>query len=676
MKKSSALNRSSGKSLKVFMLGILIPVILLGQAASGNRAIINISDYGESVIKNDLINGYSTAQQLLDEYFYGIEYRMTTMSMTGIIQRENKTGSYESTMGILSGLKGATDVITGTVFRSENGDNLIVPNVDYKSKGMDSVIEDEYYEKAKENESVWIGPYTDKLTGETTLSEYRRVEDENGNIIGVIGMNINYHDISQYFSEREFSSSGYSLMLLHDGTILSDRMDMDKVYQKTDNQELLKIAAKTGDEEGVITINGGEYYYKAGDVPRTEWRVISLISMNEHETVTMKSIRMQLTITVAVVLFSIVLVWLLVGRITKRLYRIRNAMNNVGNGDLTGILSVKKSRSGKMDELEVISDSYNKMVTDFRTALSDTKKIMNELLNKSNTLKEASEMINQSSSSISKTMQEVSTVSDEQAKATSIVVGETDELAENIESISNLLNEMQSSCTELEKNAGEGLGIVENLVSSSRDTLEVTDQITVSINNVDTSSRQIDDIVALINSISDQTNLLALNASIEAARAGEAGKGFSVVANEIRNLAEQSKDATLNIRSIIQTMQDKISETVSAVSNVNEVMNTQSNNVKDTETSFHNIYSSVDRLNSMINEVEGRNSEMVNKKENIRNSMTDLAAGVEETSASTHEVNNNTKQQASVTSRLMVLSEDILESSGSLSEKLDRFRCE
>lgn len=110
-------------------------------------------------------------------------FRMTTMSMTGIIQEEVKTGDYMATVGLLRGLKGANDLIKATVFRSETGDNLIVPDtVNYRSQGMNSVIEDEYYELGKENESIWVGPYEDKLTNIIVLSEYRSVTDENGQL--------------------------------------------------------------------------------------------------------------------------------------------------------------------------------------------------------------------------------------------------------------------------------------------------------------------------------------------------------------------------------------------------------------------------------------------------------------------------------------------------------------
>lgn len=634
-------------------------------------------DYvSNSVIKTDLGNGYAAAFQAFDSYFWGIEYRMTTMSITGIIQKEFKTGEFEGTEGLLYGLKGANDLITGTVFRSENDDNVVVAaDKNYKSKGMSSVIEDEYYELAKEKESIWVGSYEDKLSGKTVLSEYRSVTDDNGKVIGVIGMNIDFTDMSKYCAERVFSATGYTLMLKPDGTILSDVQDMNRVFTTTDDPQLLEIAAQTGEAEGSIQINGGTYFYKACTIERTGWRMISLISADEHTDVTTKSMMVQLVIMAIVIILSIICVWLIIGNITKRLYQIKMAINSAGDGKLTDEVRLKSDDAKKMDELDIIGDSYNRMIQDFNVAIRDTKDTLEQLVEKNNMLNESFEQLNSSSADIKNTMQEVAMVSEEQARSTTTVVGETTELSNNIEAVSDYVLTMKDSCGALKDKTQFGLEIVNNLVSSSDDTIRVTEEITSSINNVDSSSKEIEDIIGLINSISDQTNLLALNASIEAARAGEAGKGFAVVADEIRNLAEQSQGATANIRNIIQTMQMKIKDTVEAVTNVNKVMATQNKNVKETEESFNNIFNGVDSLDTLLTEVEEKNATMVQKKEVIFSSMTNLSAGIEETSASTLEVTNNTQHQADIITQLITLTDEIMECSNQLNEKLNHFIC-
>ena len=620
--------------------------------------------------------GYQKAIQSLENYFWGIEYRMTTMSKTGIIQRELETGDFTNTLGILSGLKGANDIITGTVFRSEKGDNISVPTVKYKQLGMSSIIEDEYYELAKEMESVWVGPYVDKLTGEITLSQYRTVCDDEGKILGVIGMNINFIDISDYFNQNLFSSTGYSMLLKPDGTILSNYADKESVHTITENQELLKIASQTEETEGTISINKGTYLYKAYTVPRTGWRMVSLISSDEYEDVTTRGIFSQVVITIIVIFVMIIGVWLVIDNITKRLYQIKKAMNLAGSGQINSTVKLKNKDEKKMDELDIIGDSFNRMTQDFALTLGDTKSTLAQLLDKNNELKDSFHQLNQSAANISETMEQVAAVSEEQAESTTEIVEKTKELSDHIESVSTLVDQMEASCGTLKNKTNSGLDIVNSLVDSSSETIRATAEITTSINNVDMSSREIQDIISLINSISDQTNLLALNASIEAARAGDAGRGFAVVADEIRNLAEQSQSATSNIRDIIQSMQDKIQDTVNAVADVNEAMEVQSRNVTSTETSFHALYADVDSLHQLLHEVEQKNHEMVEQKETIFNAIHELSSGVQETSASTYEVTNTTSKQVKITDNLMNLSEEIVACSNQLEEKLEHFQCD
>ena len=675
-KNEKILNPESGKSLKFKMLCVLIPVILIGQIALSFIGIKNISDYGKTVIKTDLNNGYNNALQSLDEYFWSIEYRMSTMEKTNIFQNSLKTKDYTSCMGILTGLKGANKVITSTVFKS--GDtNLIISDVYYNASGLTTVIPDEYYKKALESEedAIWIGPYTDPLTNQMTLSIFRKIKDGN-TVVGVLGMNVAYEDMSVYFSERKFSKTGYSILLSKDGTILSDSKDMSQVYSKSKNEDILNIISQSGETEGEITLDNLKYYYKSSDVPRTDWRMISLISTTEHKDVTEATRIVQITIMVIMTVISIGVILFLVNGITKKLSLIKNAMSKAGTGDLTSKVEVKKESENKSDELESISHSYNKMIDDFAVAIKDTKNTLNSLAERNDKLNTSFGEFKSSANQIALTMEEVASVSNEQAKETDTVVKETDELSTIIEEVSNSLINMKDSCSVLEEKTKFGLKTVNNLVESSNTAVKVTDEINKSIENVSKSSKEIENIVTLITDISEQTNLLALNAAIEAARVGENGKGFAVVADEIRKLAEQSQEATSNIQSIISTMQDKINDTVNSVADVNNVINTQGANVKETENSFDVIFDGVSSLNELLETVSTLNNNMINKKEIILNSMSSLSAGVEETSASTEEITSYTQQQLNITNTLNALSQEIVDYSNNLAEKLNQFKHE
>src|SRR5207249_7812791 len=97
----------------------------------------------------------------------------------------------------------------------------------------------------------------------------------------------------------------------------------------------------------------------------------------------------------------------------------------------------------------------------------------------------------------------------------------------------------------------EGHQIVDSIVQAMAVIKERVETISSDIRTLSQQTQQIGEITALVNDLADQSNLLALNAAIEAARAGEHGKGFSVVAQEVRRLAEQSKQATAQVRALL-----------------------------------------------------------------------------------------------------------------------------
>ena len=668
MEKNKNFRINNLKSFKLKILSILLPLIIIGQVSVGSVAIRSVKNFGNSILQKDLTNGQNSSLRSLDDYFWGIEYRMDTMGKTGIFQSDMEKNDFTSSIKMLEGLKGANDVITSTVYRA--GDtNLIVPSIDYKSKGQEAVITDDVYKDALNQETLWVGPYEDKLSGNTTLSVYKQVKTGD-TVVGIIGMNINFDDISSYLSERVFSKTGYSILLTNDGTILSNKADMSTVHKKTDNKEFLSAIGISGKSEGETEISGDSYLYEADDVPRTTWKVISVIDKDEHQEELRAVIIKQSVILAIVILISIVLVSYVADYVSKRLKNIMQAMDKAGNGDLTSkVESIENN-----DELGAIAHSYNKMIDDFSVMIKDTKNSINMLNEKNDLLNESFGELKDHSNQISSTMMQIASVSNEQAKGSDLVVRETENLSDIIEEVSHSLSDMELSCESLEKISKSGIDTINKLVEGSRNTVKATEEINDSVNNVSESSKEIENIIVLINEISEQTNLLALNAAIEAARVGEKGKGFAVVAEEIGKLAEESKKSTNNIQKIISTMQEKITDTVENINNVNNVISNQNDNVKNTEGSFTDIFEKVLNLNDSVRVISELNNKMVSKKDVISESMQNLAAGIEETSASTEEITSYTESQLVITDKADNLSKEIVEVNEKLVEKLAQFK--
>ncbi len=158
-------------------------------------------------------------------------------------------------------------------------------------------------------------------------------------------------------------------------------------------------------------------------------------------------------------------------------------------------------------------------------------------------------------------------------------------LTENADETGGRMEALSLHMTELDSGIAEVVGITDQLTASGtsigtkiRESLEVADSATkivgqaaTTIESLESSSKEIEEVVKLVGTIARQTNLLALNASIEAARAGDAGRGFAVVASEVKNLADRTSEATNDIGKIIAQV---VKETAAAVSSVENVSGT------------------------------------------------------------------------------------------------------
>ncbi|MDD1693528.1 MAG: Cache 3/Cache 2 fusion domain-containing protein [Methanoregula sp.] len=149
---------------------------------------------------------------------------------------------------------------------------------------------------------------------------------------------------------------------------------------------------------------------------------------------------------------------------------------------------------------------------------------------------------------------------------TAMTVNETSDTVEGVRTKADLMNQKTKEVSEKAMNAlndsGDGQKSVEEILDGMNHIQRQMDMIGMNVIRLSEQSQAIGEIIATVTDISEQSNLLAVNASIEAAKAGEFGKGFAVVAHEIHNLAEQSKQATANIRTILTDIQRGVSSTV------------------------------------------------------------------------------------------------------------------
>ncbi len=232
--------------------------------------------------------------------------------------------------------------------------------------------------------------------------------------------------------------------------------------------------------------------------------------------------------------------------ITRPLRLGVHAADRIASGDLTVDLSADKRR----DEVGALIQSLSKMVDNLREQIRGILDAVN--------------VIASANSQIAVTTAQLASSSQETATA----VAETTTTMEEVKQTARLVSQRATLVSETAQNAVESSEAGKKSVNESLSGMgSIRQQMEFIANNIVKLSEQsqtIGSIIASVNDIANQSNLLAVNASIEAAKAGEQGKGFVVVAQEVKSLAEQSKDATNQVRTILNDIQKAISGSVMA----------------------------------------------------------------------------------------------------------------
>ncbi|OPJ57498.1 methyl-accepting chemotaxis protein [Clostridium chromiireducens] len=370
---------------------------------------------------------------------------------------------------------------------------------------------------------------------------------------------------------------------------------------------------------------------------------------------------------ILVVLFTIIIIRTYKG-ITKFIDQFKNLLERAENGDLT-----IKGEIYKRDELGELTERFNKFIDAIRELISEAK-ITSE------TVAFSSNEINKNSDEISKTAEEVaasiSSIAENSSKQVELAEKSSNSVRDVVSGLGSItentvyINELASKAMETVNNGIINLKKQSDRMTNTQNTSKVVTNI---IGDLSTKSIEIGKVIEFINGITEQINLLALNASIEAARAGEAGRGFTVVANEVKNLAELSKNSTEKINGLILSVQDDIKKAVVEVNNTNTSIDDQVNSLKLTDESFDLIQNSVSEVTNKIKAVSIE-TEMINENAiSVEKSIKNIVNIIEQNASATEEVSSSTEEYTACIQEVASSINDLSEYTSNLQKAINKF---
>lgn len=301
-----------------------------------------------------------------------------------------------------------------------------------------------------------------------------------------------------------------------------------------------------------------------------------------------------------------------------------------------------KLNEEKMDTIDSASKKTAEM-------LESVIQISNSVATEVDEVSDKIEMLAVSTEETLSAMQEVSSGSTETAEAVQNQLYKTEEIQTQITKVSSVSSDIGNNVTAAVDAIHEGRDNIKLLMEQSQISEEAGKNAVKEVEELATSTTQMQSIVELIKSVATQTSLLALNASIEAARAGEAGRGFAVVATEISNLAGQTETATGNISKLIEGLSKEMEEVVKAINLLVESNKTQNESAVITQSSFNKIVESTRAIRSGAQELASVVTTLASANQEIVESVQTISAITEEVSA-----HSNTTCEASEQNKTIV----------------------
>ena len=381
-----------------------------------------------------------------------------------------------------------------------------------------------------------------------------------------------------------------------------------------------------------------------------------------------------ITISLLFMVSGFIAILIFVSRQLNPFSSFMRAFNAMKNGDLTDAVKLESGFLKRKDEFGILARTFNDMVDELKILVSDINNQAKELADASNIMNNISRGLGLLAEQVGDSVQIVSAGSQEQLVRIEETGRNVVNFNKQIRLIDNNSRLISSGSDEVLKSIEKGDRSVNYTIDRINSLSEDTIKVAGLINELGQMSQKIEDIVDLISNIANQTNLLALNAAIEAARAGQAGQGFSVVADEIRDLAEQSSSATENITALIRNVQERVSEAVELINNNKTLVSKSVEAIKDTDRVFNEIEEVSLQFREIITSVVEGLEEMTKESQQVEEAIQEISVISRNFAANSEEIAASTEEQLASTEEIVSAAETLKKMSDRLMNNVNKFK--
>jgi len=523
---------------------------------------------------------------------------------------------------------------------------------------------------------LWLGehPYLDQTSGGNKsnycISYISNFYNILGKPVGCVVLDIKYNYVYDTISQSGFPEGSALAFITSDGreitcgTIPDNYKIIDQDYYKN---AISDLETESGSE--YIFINNQKYLFAYSKVDNSQSLLCSIIP---NSIIVAQASRLKLITIILVILASAIAIALgtvMAYGFSTTIHKIIQVLQKTKTGDLTMFTVVKRK-----DEFQILGKSINDVIANIQNLIRKMTGTSASVTNSASIVSDASVILVTATQNISSAVTDIEQGVTQQAVDAENCLLLMSGLAEKINKLYEGIHNIEQIAKVTETIVGGGITAVETLGIKAKDTTMVTRTVIEDIENLAIESKAISGIIETINEIAQETNLLSLNASIEAARAGEAGRGFSVVASEIRKLADQSLKASDEIAIIIQHIESQTEKTVNTARYSESIVISQESALESTVNSFADINKHVENLTGSLEQIVSGVEGIEQAKNDTLRAIESISATSQETAAATEELSVTADNQLQEVNKLNDVVSQLNENAESLQEAIRMFK--
>ncbi|MBK6607145.1 MAG: methyl-accepting chemotaxis protein [Leptospiraceae bacterium] len=409
------------------------------------------------------------------------------------------------------------------------------------------------------------------------------------NPVGVAGVSIRFNQVAKEFTATDPNYDARIWLIDHAGKvkIAADIEGINQPIGKYTSSEIEKSILADPSKISVLEYESDRGLIDIVHVPLevNDWGVVYEVPRSKMTGALTTIAFGTFGVCILSILFVFVIFYYGTYSITDPIKVLVSALNSISSGDINQKINVSTK-----DEIGNLADNFNLLIERLVTILKSVKENSIVIASSSNEMSKTTKTYSANAQNQASTIEEITASIEQISERVDEVANHTDIQFDNLNALSNKLKELSAIIEEMNLVIQKTLGNTKAISIEAMSGEEALRSMSVSMNQIVESSKDMKNIIEIINTISEKINLLALNASIEAARAGHAGKGFAVVALEISRLADQTASSVKDIDSLIKKNNKEI---LGGIDTVNVMM-------KKTNSINSGVDAIVEKMNSIF----------------------------------------------------------------------------